>query len=176
MSTRDSRHEVTYVHENFKKSERMHRRSEKSAEITHIASPADANSQDSVFGGCILHIMDMAASIAARRHSSCRVVTVRVDGVSFRNPIRIGQVIRAKAMVNRAFNTSMEVGVKVYAEDTSANKTVHACSGYFVFVALDEKGKKVRLRDVEITCEDEKRRWRQAAQRRKKSAHHEKDD
>lgn len=140
--------------------------SQKSAEIAHIAIPSDANAIGSVFGGRILHIMDMVASIAARRHSGCRVVTVHVDKVRFINPIRIGQVIVAKAMVNRAFTTSMEVGVKVYAEDTYTTNTIHACSGYFVFVAVDEHGDRVRVPDVTLVSEEEKKRWQQAAQRR----------
>jgi acyl-CoA hydrolase len=147
----------------------------KTAEIAHIAIPGDANAIDSVFGGRLLHIMDMAASIAARRHSGCRVITVHVSQVSFVHPIRIGQVILAKAMVNRAFNTSMEVGVKVFAEDTYKGTTVHACSGYFTFVAVDENGVKSRIPEVELHDETEKRRWEQAAMRRKKNIN-EKDD
>ena len=134
----------------------------KTAEIAHIALPNDANAIGTVFGGRILHLMDMAASIAARRFTGKSVMTVNVDNVRFLRPILVGHVIIAKAMVNRAFKTSMEVGVKVFAEDTYSDTIYHACSGYFIFVAFDKNKKKVRIRDVIIHDEEQKRRWHEA--------------
>ena len=152
------------INNTIKNSERS-----KSAEIAHIALPNDANAIGTVFGGRILHIMDMAASIAARRFTGRSVMTVYVDNVRFLRPILVGHVIIAKAMVNRAFTTSMEVGVKVYAEDTYLNTTSHACSGYFVFVAFDKNKNKVKIPDVIIQDEHEKRRWLEAEIRRKRN-------
>ncbi|MBC7187208.1 MAG: acyl-CoA thioesterase [Calditrichaeota bacterium] len=137
------------------------------AETVLLALPADANSIGSVFGGRILQIMDMVATIAARRHAGTRVATVAVHEVRFLKAIRVGQVVVCKAKVNRVFGSSMEVGVKVWAEDTYANTVYHACSGYLTFVALGEDGRPKRIPDVAIHTEEERRRWAQAEERRR---------
>ncbi len=137
------------------------------AETTVLALPADANSIGTVFGGRLLQLMDMITTIAARRHTGCRVATVAVDNVRFLKPITVGQVITMRAKVNRAFGTSMEVGVKVWAEDTYNNTQYHACSGYFTFVALGEDGRPRRVADVPLESEDDRRRWLEADERRR---------
>lgn len=111
--------------------------------------------------------MDMVATIAARRHAGTRVATVGVHEVRFLKPIRVGQLLVCKAKVNRVFGSSMEVGVKVWAEDTYANSAYHACSGYLTFVALGEDGRPKRVPDVAIRTEEERRRWTQAGERRR---------
>ncbi|MCR4438221.1 MAG: acyl-CoA thioesterase [bacterium] len=137
------------------------------AETVLLALPADANSIGSVFGGRILQIMDMVATIAARRHTGTRVATVAVQEVRFLKPIRVGQVVVCKAKVNRVFGSSMEVGVKVWAEDTYAKAAYHACSGYLTFVALGEDGRPIRVADVALETEEERRRWTEAGERRR---------
>ncbi|MDZ7295708.1 MAG: acyl-CoA thioesterase [candidate division KSB1 bacterium] len=137
------------------------------AESSFIAMPGDANTIGSVFGGRILQLMDMVATIAARRHTGTRVATVAVHQVRFLKPITVGQVMVVKASVNRVFGSSMEVGVKVWAEDTYAGTVYHACSGYFVFVALGEDGRPQRVGDVALETEDDRRRWQEAGDRRK---------
>ncbi len=140
------------------------------AESAFLASPGDANSIGSVFGGRILQIMDMVATIAARRHTGTRVATVAVKQVRFLKPITVGQVMVVKANVNRVFGSSMEVGVKVWAEDTYTGESYHACSGYFVFVALGEDGRPQRVPDVKLQSEEDRRRWREAGERRRSAA------
>lgn len=137
------------------------------AETAILALPSDANSIGTVFGGRILQLMDMVTTIAARRHTGARVATVAVDNVCFLKPITVGQVMILKAKVNRAFGTSMEVGVKVWAEDTYSNSQYHACSGYFTFVALREDGRPRRVPDVPLETEDDRRRWTEADERRR---------
>lgn len=136
------------------------------AECTLLALPGDANSIGSVFGGRILQVMDMVATIAARRHTGTRVATVAVHQVRFLKPITVGQVMVAKASVNRVFGSSMEVGVKVWAEDTYTGAVYHACSGYFVFVALGDDGLPQRVHDVPLETDEDRRRWREAGERR----------
>ena len=132
-----------------------------------IALPGDANSIGMIFGGKILHIMDLTASIAARRQCGNKVVTIGVDGVRFYRSIKVGHVIISKAAVNRAFRTSFEVGVKVMAEDTYTGEEFHACSGYITFVAMGKNNKPSPVKDIPPVSEIEKRRWIDAENRRK---------
>lgn len=146
------------------------------SQVTHaqVAFPGDANSVGIVFGGKILQLMDMAASIAARRHSNQRVVTVAVNLVRFFRPAQVGQVIIVNASVNRVFRASMEVGVSVQAEDTRMNTSVRVCSGYFTMVALDPDQNPVPIPDVLPQTPDQERRWIEAELRRKKFNYKEK--
>lgn len=142
--------------------------SESNVEMTCLAVPSDANTIGMVFGGRIIQLMDMVAAIAARRHSNLSVVTVAVDQVRFLQTIRVGHVMTFLASVNRAFQTSMEVGIKVIAEDTHQGKKFHAASAYFTFVGLDEKGKPCLVPDARPQSEDEIRRRQQAEERKKR--------
>lgn len=135
-------------------------------EMAYLALPSDANTIGMIFGGRILHLMDTAAAIAARRHSNLRVVTIAVDKVRFLVPIRVGHVITLLASVNRTFMTSMEVGVKVIAEDTYQGKRFHAASAYFIFVGTNENSKPSSIPEIQPQQDDEKRRWHEAGQRR----------
>src|SRR5574337_2007713 len=89
-------------------------------------------------GSRVMHLVDVAAAIAAHRHSNSHVVTASVDYLDFRNPIRVGELIVLKASVNRVFRTSMEVGVKVFSENVLTGKRRHTTSAYVTFVAIDE--------------------------------------
>ena len=84
------------------------------SEMTEVVLPQDANPLGNILGGRVMHLMDIAAAIAAHRHSNSYVVTASVDYVDFRNPIRVGELIILKSSVNRVFHTSMEVGVKIF--------------------------------------------------------------
>ena len=85
--------------------------------MLEVVLPDDANPLGSILGGKVMHLIDMAGAVAAHRHSHRHVVTVSVDSLDFVRPIRVGQIILLQAQVNRAFRTSMEVGVNVYLED-----------------------------------------------------------
>ena len=127
--------------------------------------PSDANPSGNVFGGRLLALCDEAAGIAAMRHCRRRVVTATVDAVRFLAPSHIGELITAKASVNAAFGTSLEVGVRVEAEDLLTAETRHAVSAYLVMVALDDDGSPVDVPDIRPQTEDERRRERGARER-----------
>ena len=139
--------------------------SESYVNVSQIVFPTDANSVGTVFGGRILHWMDMAASLCARRHSRQRVATVAVNQVKFVKPVHVGDVVNIKAAVNRVFKVSMEVGVKIFIENTNSGKIMHACSGYFYMVSLDVNDRPVRTFEVIAQTDEEKRRWENAGNR-----------
>ena len=136
------------------------------SEIAEFALPVYANTLGHLLGGHIMHLVDLAAATAAIRHARCNVVTAAVDSMSFLHPIRIGHLITLKASVNRVFRTSMEVGVKVMVEDLHTGLVYHTNSSYLTFVAIGEDGKPCPVRQVIPETEAEKRRWREAEQRR----------
>ena len=127
--------------------------------------PSHANPSGAVFGGEILKACDEAAGIAAGRHSRRRVVTAAIDAMEFREPAQIGEVLTCKAAVNAVFGSSMEVGVRVEAEDLMTGKVRHTNSAYFVMVALDDEGSPVDVDDVEPSGDDERRRHAAAHER-----------
>jgi len=136
------------------------------SELSEFALPIYANPLGNLLGGRIMHLVDMAAATAAIRHSRCPVVTASVDLMTFLNPIRIGQLVILKASVNRVFNTSMEVGVKVLVEDLHSGEVKHASSSYLTFVALSDDGKPHVIPPVIAESPDEQRRWDEAGERR----------
>jgi acyl-CoA hydrolase len=136
------------------------------SEIAEFALPVYANTLGHLLGGHIMHLVDLAAATAAIRHARCNVVTASVDSMSFLHPIHIGHLITLKASVNRVFRTSMEVGVKVMVEDLHKGLVHHTNSSYLTFVAIGEDGKPMPVCQVIPETEVEKRRWRDAEQRR----------
>ena len=127
--------------------------------------PSHANPAGTVFGGEILAQCDEAAGIAASRHARARVATAAIDAMEFHEPAMIGDVLLCKASVNAVFGSSMEVGVRVEAEDTMSGEVRHTNSAYFVMVALDEDGKPMDVPDLEVSGEDAQRRQREARER-----------
>ena len=142
-------------------------------EMTELVLPNDANQLGNLLGGKLMHLLDIAAAIAAARHSHLICVTASVDELDFLHPIITGDVVILQASVNRVFNTSMEVGVKVYAEDLRSGKRTHANSAYLTFVGLNAEGKPAKSPQVIPESPDEKRRFVQALERRnRRLAHH----
>jgi acyl-CoA hydrolase len=139
---------------------------ESASEYAEFALPNDANGLGNVLGGKVMHLVDMAGAMAALRHARRPVVTASVDSLSFLHPVRIGQLMMLRSAVNRVFRTSMEVGVKVLAEDMLTGERVHTCSAYLTFVALDENRKATPVAPVIPESEEELRRYRQAGERR----------
>jgi len=111
-------------------------------------------------------LIDLCGGLAAWRHARRPVVTASVDCVSFLRPVRVGHVLILKSSVNRVFNSSMEVGVKVWVEDRNTGEVHHTSSAYLTFVALDENGKPVIVAPVLPETEDEKRRFEAAGRHR----------
>jgi acyl-CoA hydrolase len=136
------------------------------SEYTELALPNDANMHGNVLGGKIMHLVDLAGAIAAMRHCRNPVVTAAVDHMEFINPVRIGQLIRLHAKVNRAFRTSMEVGVRVMMEDPLSGASQHVSSAYLTFVSVDPSGRGLPVPPAIPETDDEKRRWEEAGARR----------
>lgn len=139
---------------------------ESQSEYSELALPNDANTFGFMLGGRVMHLVDLAGAIAAIRHARKPVVTASVDHMNFLHPVRIGQLVRVLASVNRVFRTSMEVGVKVLVEDLVTGELKHTSSAYLTFVALDKEGHSSQIRPVIPETEAEKRRYDAAGQRR----------
>lgn len=130
--------------------------------------PSDANPWGNVHGGSIVKLVDSAAGVVATRHCRTRVVTARIDSMSFLEPVFIGNVVTLKAAVNDTGHTSLEIGVRVEAEDLPTGKTWHVGSAYLVFVALDAAGHPAAVPPILPETPDEKRRQREARARRER--------
>ena len=139
---------------------------ESHSELSELALPNDANGLNTLLGGKIMHLVDIAGSLAAVRHCRCFCVTASFDQMDFLEPVHIGNLVVLRASVNRAFRTSMEVGVKVFAEDLRLAKTRHVSSAYLTFVAVDANHETVPVPSAIPETEEEKRRYEDAGERR----------
>ncbi|HEY8824357.1 MAG TPA: acyl-CoA thioesterase [Candidatus Limnocylindria bacterium] len=133
--------------------------------------PSDANPYGNVHGGEVMKLIDAVAGAAATRHARARVVTARIDELSFLAPVYVGHLVTAKASVNHVGKTSMEVGVRVESEDMLSGNVVHVASAYLVFVATDEHGNPVPLPPITAETDDERRRMKAAETRRSLRLH-----
>jgi acyl-CoA hydrolase len=136
------------------------------SEYAELALPIDTNHLGFLLGGKVMHLVDLAGALAAIRHARCPVVTASVDHMSFLHPIHIGQLLVLKSSVNRAFHTSMEVGVRVDVEDLATGERKHTSSAYLTFVGIDSEGNRLAVPPVIPETEEEKRRYEEAGQRR----------
>ncbi len=134
--------------------------------MTEIVLPNDTNSLGNMMGGRLLHLMDKCAAISAQRHANRVCVTASVDNVQFQSAIQEGEIVVIESQVNRAFRTSMEVELNVWAEDPR-NETRRKCNrAFYTFVALDEDGSTVEVPSIEPKTEDGRQRYEAAAKRR----------
>jgi acyl-CoA hydrolase len=131
--------------------------------------PQHSNNLDHVFGGVILAMMDTASAVSAIRHARSNCVTVSVDRVDFREPIHLGELVIMKCSVNFVGRTSMEVGVRVEAENLQTGIRRHTNSCYLTFVAIDRNGRPIEVPGLITETEEEKRRFEaaQASRRRR---------
>ncbi len=127
---------------------------------------ADANTAGNVHGGTIMRMCDEVAGIAAIRYSGGRVVTAGMDRMTFLHPVFVGMLVTVKATVNAAWRTSMEVGVRVEAEDIRSGEVKHTSTAYLTMVALDEDSRPASVPPVDPQSDDERRRLREAELRR----------
>jgi len=134
--------------------------------------PSDANPSGNVHGGEIMKLIDECAGAAAGRHARQRVVTARVDELSFLAPVYVGNLVTARASVNDVGTKSMEIGVRVDAEDILTGTVVHVSSAYLVYVAIDAHGKAAPIPPVIAESDEEKRRMAAAKLRRERRSHH----
>lgn len=133
---------------------------------SEILLPNDTNPLNNLMGGKLMHWMDIVAAISAQKHSNMHVVTASVDNISFANPIPLGHVVTLEAQVTRAFNTSMEIHIKVWAEDIPNNKKFQTNSAFFTFVALNKKGEPVKVPEAVPETDEEKELYDGALRRR----------
>ncbi|HBY92969.1 MAG: acyl-CoA thioesterase [Ardenticatenaceae bacterium] len=138
------------------------RPSESAVTLSHLMGPSDANATGNVHGGVIMRLVDEAGGLAAIRHSRRNCVTVRLDSMTFIEPVFVGDFVTFKAQVNWVGRTSMEVGVRVEAENPITGEITHTNSAYAVYVALDEKGRPVPVPPLILETEEEHRRWQAA--------------
>lgn len=129
-------------------------------------NPLDANSAGNVHGGVIMKLIDTAAGTVAQRHSRSNAVTASIDRLDFHHPVFIGDLLTLKASMNYAGNTSMEIGVRVEAEDLITGNIRHTASAYLTFVALDDAGRPLSIPPLILETEEERRRNREAKSRR----------
>ena len=134
--------------------------------MTQLVLPTHTNSLDTVFGGTVMSWIDVAAAIAAQRHSNREVVTASIDQLNFIAPIKKGWVVNLKASVNYVSRTSMEIGVRVDAENPKTSEYFHTASAYLTFVALGSDGKPALVAPLVLENEVEKRRFAEAQKRR----------
>ena len=137
------------------------------SEMAEVVLPAQTNALGKLLGGHVMHLVDIAAAMAAHRHSNSYAVTASVDHIDFRNSVNLGEIVMLKSQVNRAFHTSMEVGVEVYSENVLTGERKHTTSAFVTFVAIDEKTRLPKaVPPLLLRTADQKRRYREAGQRR----------
>jgi len=134
--------------------------------MTELVLPHHTNQLGNLLGGQLMHWIDICAALSAAKHSQRVCVTASVDRIDFHHPIQLGDAVTLQASVNRVFNTSMEVGVEVFAQSFKKGIKVHSNSAYLTFVSVDDDGKPVKTKPLIPETEDEKRRHEEALERR----------
>jgi uncharacterized protein (TIGR00369 family) len=134
--------------------------------IVYQMTQQDANLAGNVHGGVILKNIDNTAGMVASRHSNTNAVTASIDRVNFHSPVYVGELLRVLACINYAGKTSMEIGVRVEAENFMTGVVRHTASAHLTFVALDAEGKPMQVPPLMLETEEEKRRNQEAADRR----------
>ncbi len=135
--------------------------------MTELVLPHHTNQLGNLLGGQLMHWIDICAALSAAKHSQRVCVTASVDKIDFHHPIKLGNAVTLIASINRAFKTSMEVGVKVFAESLIEGTKIHSNTAYLTFVSVDENARPVKTFEIVPETEDEKRRFEEALQRRK---------
>ena len=143
---------------------------ESQSERSEIVFPADSNALGNLFGGRLMQYIDLVGAMAASRHARAITVTASMDHLDFVSPVRLGELLILKASVNRAFRTSMEIGVRVMVEDVRKQQLRHVSSAYLTFVAVDREGNRLVVPQVVPETEHQKRRYEDAGRRREMRA------
>lgn len=134
--------------------------------MTELVLPNHTNQLGNLLGGQLMHWIDICAALAASKHSNAVCVTASVDKIDFHLPVKLGDVVTLLASVNRTFNSSMEVGVKVYGESHVKGTKVHTNSAYLTFVKVNKEGKPEKTFEIIPETDDEIRRYNEALIRR----------
>jgi acyl-CoA hydrolase len=141
--------------------------SESTVTMTELVLPNYTNQLGNLLGGQLMHWIDICAALSASKHSQRVCVTASVDRIDFHHPIKLGNVVTLIATVNRAFRTSMEVGVTVYGESHVEGTRFHTNTAFLTFVSVDEKGKPTETFEIIPETDDERKKFEEALQRRK---------
>src|ERR1035437_3640071 len=144
--------------------------SESQAERSEIIFPADSNALGNLFGGRLMQFIDLVGAVAAVRHCRAIVVTASMDHLDFVAPVHVGDLLILKASVNRAFRTSMEIGVRAMVEDARGQTLRHVSSAYVTYVAVDREGRPIQVPCVVAETEHQTRRYADARRRREMRA------
>jgi acyl-CoA hydrolase len=139
---------------------------ESRSEMAEVILPNDTNPLGNLLGGRLMHLIDIAGAMACHRHSRSYVVTASMDHIDFLAPVHVGDLLILRSSVNRAFRTSMEVGVKVWVENYMSGTRRHVASAYLTFVAVDRHGNHLPVPPIVAETEEEKRRFEDAGRRR----------
>ncbi|UCC26455.1 MAG: acyl-CoA thioesterase [Gemmatimonadales bacterium] len=142
------------------------RPTESDSSVSELMMPDQVNNLGHVFGGVILSMVDRAAAVAAMRHAGRPCVTVSIDRVDFREPIFAGQLVTCRARVNYVGRTSMEVGVRVTAENLLTREVRHTNTCYLTFVAIDQESRPVPVPPLELATEEDRQRFHEGKRRR----------
>src|ERR1700723_2410138 len=136
------------------------------SEMTELILPNDTNTLNNLLGGRLMNFIDLVGAMAAYRHSRSHVVTASMEHIDFIAPVHVGDLLILKSSVNRAFRTSIEVGVKAWVENTFTGTRLHVASAYLGFVAVDTNGRRVVVPELKPATADEERRYADAMLRR----------
>lgn len=157
--------ELTVSSQTYMTRKKKHPR-ESAVSMTELVLPNDTNTLNNLMGGRLMHWMDIVSAIAGQKHCNSIVVTASVDNISFRSPIRLGDVVTLKARVTRAFNSSVEIRIDVDAENIPEGKKMESNSAYFTFVAVDKEGHPVEIPEVVPETPEETELYNGALRRR----------
>ncbi|MEI5985596.1 acyl-CoA thioesterase [Sphingobacterium sp. PU5-4] len=135
-------------------------------EMNELVLPNDTNTFGNLMGGRLLYWMDICSAMAAQKHCNNQVVTVSVDNVSFKRSIKLGEVVTIQAQVTRAFNTSVEVRMEIFAQNLPQGTKVKSNEAYYTFVSIDEEGKPKPIPALVAETDTEKILFEEAQQRR----------
>jgi acyl-CoA hydrolase len=136
------------------------------SEMAEIVLPNDTNPLGALLGGRLMHWIDMAGAMAAHRHSRSYVLTASIDHLDFLVPAHVGDLVILRSSVNRVFNTSMEIGVKVWAENYLQDHCEHLSSAYLTFRAVAAGGRHISVPAIIPESEEQRRRYDDAGKRR----------
>jgi acyl-CoA hydrolase len=136
--------------------------------LNQLMIPEDANYMGNVHGGVIMKLVDNTAGLCAMRHAQHQVVTVAIDSMTFYSPVHVGNVLTLNASINWTGRSSMEVGVRVEAENPLTGECTHTNTAFLVYVALDGEGKPVEVPPLILESDEERRRWTEAEMRQQR--------
>lgn len=134
--------------------------------MSEMVMPNDTNNLNTLFGGKLMYWMDMAAAICANKHTNNVVVTASVDNITFKAPIHKGDIVTLNAFITRVFNTSMEIFIEVTAQNSNKKEKIESNTAFFTFVALNQKGKPVKVNEIYPENKNDKKLFDGALRRR----------